>query len=404
MKYRLFFAIAVFASSVLATEAGLAQFVKIVGSPGFDTPCPGQTYSYGYNFTGIGLQNTGQLWSVSVGGSVVGSPYSNPGRIKWGNTATSSTVSLTVYVATASGSIQSSTFTTRHITIKSSPNTASPSIVGATASAPNYLAPGAPVTFSVPAIPNVNSYSWTFPSCFSPAAATTPTPVVTVQKTGNCSGPVSVAGRNNSCSFSSPSTSLVITRGSAATLPAIAGPDEFCYVFPLPYFVPKLPGIDSYHWAVPTSWEANGEIGGSGNVIILSPRPGSSQRTGSISVYGTINGFVNSNTVTKNVTINQVPPIPATLDYIISRRGPLCPGVSLSFTAAPSVGATSYEWAVDGLFRSNASRFFSFIETTPGPHTVTVRARNSCGSSDFKSKDYNVLSGFVSICGADIFH
>jgi hypothetical protein len=197
---------------------------------------------------------------------------------------------------------------------------------------------------------------------------------------------------------------LVITRGSAATLPAIVGPDEFCDAFPVAYFVPKLPGIDSYHWAVPTSWEANREIGGSGNVILLSRRPESSQRTGSISVYGTINGFVNSNTVTKNVTINVAPPIPATLDYISSRLGPFCSGIFLSFTAAPSAGATSYEWAVDGWpFPSYASRFFSFTQTNPGPHTVTVRARNSCGSSDFKSKDFNFLSGYGPICSTGGF-
>jgi hypothetical protein len=369
MKYRPLFAIAVFAWSVLATEAGRAQFVSIDGSSGYETPCPGKKYVYGYGYTGFVLQPYQQAWSVLAGGSIVGSPYANPVQIKWGNTATFSKVSVTVYLSDGSSSDSIITVSaSQNIYIKSSPNKSNPSIVGATATAPNFIAIGAPVTFSVPAIPNVNSYVWTFPSCFSPSTTTTGTPEVTVTKTGNCSGTVSVKGKNNSCSLFSQSTSLAIIRGKPVTLPAIVGPDEFCNSSPASYSVPNLPDIDTYHWTIPAGWLQMAR-GDAGSTIILSRNP-TSAPTGTISVYGTLNGFVNSNTVTKTVTIPTAPPpTPAPIGFLSEARN-WCPGVGVSFGAALSTGATSYEWAVDGRCPSSTARFFSSSQKMSGSFTA----------------------------------
>jgi hypothetical protein len=390
MKYRRVFATAFVAWSFLATQSARAQGIVQLSISGSGSACPGPTYNYGYSFSGAGsFTITGQQWTTT-NGNIVGGIDTDPSvSIIWPSSATSGVVELTLLDTTDNDQLTAAL----PVAIVSSPNTANPSIVGAPANDPNYLAPGASVTFSVAAIPNVNKYYWTFPSCFSPNTTTTSAPKVTAATTGTCSGTVSVKGYNNSCSFFSGSTSLAITR--IPPISSIIGPENFCTPGPAAYSVPIASGISSYTWGTSaTGWTIN-TAPGLGDTMTLS-RSSTGATTGTISVYGTVTGVGNTNTVTKNVTISTaVPSIPASLSYTCTCNictpscSLICAGVNVSFSAGASSGATSYQWAQNGklVFPGNTSQSLRFPTQglRHGPQIIQVRAINSCGQSASRS-------------------
>ncbi|WKL44908.1 hypothetical protein [Flavobacterium sp. ZE23DGlu08] len=335
---------------------------------GTGTQCPaltGQTYSI------IAVANaTTYNWTVPTGWSITAGTGTNSITVTSGSTGQNGTISVT-----ATNSCGTSSASSLGVTV----SPATPVTPGLIAGTPTVCPAIIGLTYSITAVTNATSYTWTVPTGWSITAGTgTNSITVTSGNTGQ-NGTISVTA-TNSCGTSSARTlAVTVSPATPATPGAISGTVTQCPALTgQTYSIATVANASSYTWTVPTGWTITG--GAATNTITVTS--GTAGQNGTISVTAT-NSCGTSLANTLGVTVSPATPVTPGL---IAGTPTVCPaimGLTYSITAVPN--ATTYTWTVPTGWSITAGAGTNSITVTSGSTgqngTISVTATNSCGTS-----------------------
>ncbi|MBP1673027.1 MAG: large protein [Bacteroidetes bacterium] len=225
------------------------------------------------------------------------------------------------------------------------------------------------ITYTVPLIPNAESYVWTLP--FGVIGSSTSNSITVNYEAYAISGNITVKGINT-CGVGAISTKEIIVNALPAAAGIITGKATVCQgQNEITYTVPTITNAISYLWTLP-----NGATGSSiTNSINVSY--GTTAVSGNISIEGTNecgDGIVSIKAI-------NVKPLPAAAG-VISGNAIVCQGDSSVFYSIPNIpNATSYVWTLpDGAIGNSTTNSISVnYGTTAVSGYITVKGTNSCG-------------------------
>ncbi len=324
---------------------------------------------------------TGQVYSIAAVTNATTYTWTVP--TGWTITAGAGTISITVttgaagqngnITVTAGNSCGTSAAQTKAVTVN--PGTpATPGVITGSTS----VCPGISLGYSIAAVTNATTYTWTVPAGWTiTAGAGTTSITVTTGATGQNGNITVTAG--NSCGTSAVRTlAVTVINGIPAVPGTITGAAALCpAVTGQVYSISAVPTATTYTWTVPTGWTITAGAG----TTSITVTSGAAGQNGNITVTAG-NSCGNSAAQTKAVTVN--PGTPAT-PGTITGPSPVCPNASgLTYSIAAVSGATTYTWAVPAGWTINSGQGTISISATSGAAggNITVSAGNSCGVSD----------------------
>jgi hypothetical protein len=181
--------------------------------------------------------------------------------------------------------------------------------------------------------------------------------------------------------YTGPTTLSTLTVQEAAAVPAaagpITGPASVCKNNSEIYSVGPIAGATSYVWTAPAGSTI---VSGQGTVSV-SVSFSASAVSGNISVYGS-NGAGNGAASDLMITVNTIPPVPATPD------GPAMVDLQNTTTSdyTTSSDADTYMWQISPASAGTISGTTAAAQVTwnpvfTGTAEITVKGQNSCGES-----------------------
>ena len=269
-------------------------------------------------------------------------------------TAGSSSGNVTVVANNACGSSAA-----QNLAVTVNPTPAQPGTITGNAT----ICSGTSNTYSISAVPNATSYTWTLPSGWSGTSNTTSISAIAGAAGGNI-----IVKANNACGSSVVQTLAVTVNAAPSTPGNISGNISICSGTSNTYSITSVSGATSYTWTLPGGW--------AGSSTTTSINATSNSTGGNISVTAD-NSCGSSSPQTLAVTVNSVPATPGN----ITGNTTTCQSVANTYSVIPVSGATSYTWSLPtGWTGSSVS---SSITATAGTVTgnITVTAVNSCGNS-----------------------
>jgi hypothetical protein len=318
---------------------------------------------------------TGGTWSTTSGGTF--SPSATTLNATW--TPPAGFVGTATLTLTSSGGSCGIVTGSKNITVNPLPSTPS-SITGTAAVCQGQTG----VVYSVPAIANATSYSWSYSGTGFTASGSTASIFGSFSASAT-SGVLTVRGVN-SCGNGPVSASFAITISSApAAAGTITGSSSLCQgQTGVPFSVAPIPGATSYLW----SYSGTG-FTPSGNTASITANFSASATAGILTVRGVNscgNGVASANF---NISLAQLPGTPGTI------LGPstVCRGqVGFTFTIPAIANATSYNWVYTGTgitFSGNTSMVTATISNTATSGVLRVRGVSACLNGPF-SADFPV--------------
>jgi len=291
---------------------------------GSSTVCQGQT---GVNYTTSASGATSYVWSLPSGASITSGGGTSSITVSYTTGASSGSVS--VYGTNSCGSGTSNSLP---ISVTSLPGAAS-TITGSTAVCQGQTG----VTYSVSAITNATSYSWSLPLGASITSGGGTSTITVSYSTGASSGSVSVYGTNSCGSGTANSKSITVS-----SLPGAAGTISGSTTVSqgqtgVTYSVSAIANATSYVWSLPAG--ASITSGSGTNVVIVTYSTGAS--SGSVSVYGA-NSCGSGTSSSLPVTVGSLPGAAGP----ISGSSTVCQGqTGVTYSVSAIANATSYVWS-----------------------------------------------------------
>jgi hypothetical protein len=191
------------------------------------------------------------------------------------------------------------------------------------------------VNYSISAVANASSYTWTIPSGITVLSGAGTTSIQVLVGANFTSGTLKVRA-NSSCGNSS-TRNLSLNTSTPSTPGSIAGNTKACSGDAFVYTVNAVNNATSYLWTVPTGTSIT--AGAGTNSITLSF--GANYTGGTLSVRA-LNGCGQSNA--RNLTLGRN--TPSTPSAIAGPTNNLCGGGNFIYSIAPVAGAASYTWTV----------------------------------------------------------
>lgn len=235
--------------------------------------------------------------------------------------------------------------------------------------------------YSITAVPDATSYTWTVPSGWSITAGAGTNSITVTSGGAGQNGNISVTA-SNSCGISSPGTlAVTVNPGTPATPGIISGAAEQCInKTGLIYSIAAVPNATSYAWTLPSGWTITSGAG----TTSITVSTGGGAVSGNLTVAAS-NSCGTSGTQSLTVIANSAIPLsPAT------PTGPtsICDIASgLVFTVPVVANATSYNWQLPSGWNITAGSGTNEITVVltagaqNGDQNITVTAGNSCGTS-----------------------
>lgn len=328
---------------------------------------------------------TSYIWTLPSG--VSGSSTTNTITVDYTVSASSGVIS--VYGTNFNGN---GTASSLNVTINPLPDPA-----GAITGLANVCTGQTNVVYTVPPIPNAQSYQWSFPTGVT-GSSTTNSISVSFGSNAN-SGDISVNGLND-CGTGASSSIAVTVNSIPAQAGSISGPSQVCKnQSGVMYSIPVIQNATSYTWTLPSGATGNSTT----NSITVNF--GESASSGNISVYGS-NDCGNGVASLTNITVNELPGNAGQIQGV----GEVCRNQSNIIYSIPSISnATSYIWTLPPGASGNSST--NSINLAYGPDAqsgnITVAGSNSCGNGLLSNFPVNVLplpenasviEGPVSVC------
>lgn len=336
---------------------------------GSTTVCQGQN-AVSYSVPAI-AGATGYNWSLPTGASLISGVNTNNITVDYNNTAISGNISVAGTNTCGSGTVSA------NFPVTINPLPAAAGTITGSAS----VCDGATgVTFSVPAIANATSYSWTVPGgAFITSGGTTNSITVNFI-TGSAGGAVMVQGVNTCGSGIASSMNvtvnpypgiadMIVGQSLITTCPSTAG---------VTYSIPLVSNATSYSWTVPSGASIVGGAGTNNITVDYSPAAVS----GNITVMP-VNSCGNGTSSTLAVTVNRLPDIAGSISG--SDTVSVCPVSSaVNYSVAPIFNSDYYMWSlpvgatiVSG--DSTNSITVSFSNTAVSGN-ISVYGQNACGT------------------------
>ncbi len=313
---------------------------------------------------GVTSPATGGTWTSSAGGTF--NPSATNLNATWtAPAAFSGTATLTL---TSSGGICGTATNSKPITVNPLPAAAG-SITGSASVCQGQSG----ISFSVPAIANATSYSWTYSGTgFTPSGNTAS--ILAAFSSTATSGNLTVRGVN-SCGNGVASATYAITVGAVpGAAGTITGSPSVCQgQNNVAFSVPAISGATSYQW----TYSGTG-FTPSGNTASITANFSATATSGVLTVRGVNscgNGVASAN---YSIALAQLPGTPGTI------LGPttVCKGqVGFSFTIPAITNATSYNWQYTGTgvtFSGNTNLVTITVSNTATAGSVRVRGVSGC--------------------------
>ncbi len=244
-------------------------------------------------------------------------------------------------------------------------------------------------TYSISAVTNATSYTWSAPAGWTiTAGGATTSATITTGATGQ-NGNITVTA-TDACGTSAASSQAVTVVATPATPGAITGTASQCPgLTSQTYSVTAVTYATTYTWNVPGGWTITG---GSGtNSITVTT--GAAGNNGNITVTAG-NSCGTSAAQTLAVTVNPgTPATPGAITGTVTQ----CPGLtSQTYSITAVANATTYTWAVPAGWTITAGAGTTSITVTTGTTgqngNITVTAGNGCGTSAAQSLAVTVVA------------
>ncbi|HEY0109452.1 MAG TPA: kelch repeat-containing protein, partial [Fibrella sp.] len=325
--------------------------------------CPGETISV--PFTKSGTFNAGNVFTAQL--SNAAGSFASPTNIGTLTSVNSGTISATIPAGAAQGSgyrirvvgsNPSTTGTDNGMSLSvNPPGPAQPSVITGDIT----VCSGVSQTYSVTAVSNATSYTWTLPLGWT---GTSTTNTITVTPSAS-SGSITVTAAN-SCGTSASSNLAVTTSATPAQPGTINGSATVCPNVSQTYSVPAVAGATTYTWTLPAGWS------GTSTANSITVTTGTSGGTISVTANNSCGASVVRTLV---VAATAAPAAPGTISGATS----LCSGMPQTYTVPAVAGATSYTWALPPGWTGTSTT--NSISATPNATggTVSVTATNACG-------------------------
>ncbi len=333
---------------------------------GTSTICQGASAVFS---AGMALNADSYAWSVPAGATIIAGENTNTITVLFSSSAVSGDI-----CASGVNSCGASTL----MQCKSITISPLPAVAGAISGPATVCQGQTTAVYSVGAISNANSYSWTLPANATiTSGGTTNTITVNYGVTAE-SGNITVKGMNT-CGFGVSSTFSVVTNPLPGTTGPISGSSTVCQgQSGVEYTVGATSNCTTYSWTVPPS--ATIISGSSTNSIMVNF--GIIATSGLVTVKG-VNNCGNGNSSSFPVVVN---PLPGNAG-IISGPSTFCQGQSgvvYSVSAIPN--ASSYVWTIPANATIASGASSNSITVNYGNASssgyVTVKGMNSCGSGN----------------------
>ncbi|MFV8378400.1 LamG-like jellyroll fold domain-containing protein [Flavobacterium sp. LB3R33] len=344
-------------ASTLAVTVSPATPVTPGLITGIQTVCPAIT-GLAYSITLVPNATT-YNWSVPTGWSITAGAGTNSITVTSGSTGQNGTISVT-----ATNSCGTSSVRTLAVTV----SPATPAIPGVISGSAEQCISRTGLVYSISAVANATSYTWTLPSGWSITTGTN-TSSITVSTSGTAvAGNITVTA-NNSCGTSGAQTFAVsVNTAIPATPGLINGVTVICPTKTLTYSIAAVSNANSYVWTVPTNWSiTSGQ--GTTSIIVQVPNNASS---GFVSVVAT-NVCGNSSPSTLQVDVNTNGGVSAGIDRIV------CSGTA-SIDLAGSISGVinnqnEWDWVVTTGTINSPNSLLSIYTLPPGftSGNITIR-------------------------------
>jgi hypothetical protein len=239
------------------------------------------------------------------------------------------------------------------------------------------------VNYSIAAVANASSYTWTIPSGITVVSGAGTTSIQVLVGGNFTSGTLKV--RANSACGNSSTRNLSLNTSTPSTPGSIAGNTKACSGDAFVYTVNPVNNATSYLWTIPTGTSIT--AGAGTNSITLSFGP--SYIGGTLSVRA-LNGCGQSNA--RSLTLGRN--TPSTPAAISGPTNNLCDGGNFTYSIAPVANATSYTWTVPSgcnILTNNGTSVTVSFPSNFNTGSITVRAVNGCGSGTARSLSLNRL-------------
>ncbi|MDD3875540.1 MAG: T9SS type A sorting domain-containing protein [Bacteroidales bacterium] len=281
----------------------------------------------------------------------------------WTGTSTSSSINATggsiggTISVTAGNSCGSST--SQSLTVTVNPLSVQPGAISGSLA----VCSGTNQTYSISAVNNATSYTWTLPSGWVGTSTG-----ISINATAGANGGTITVKSNNACGSSSVSSINVSVNNVPAMPTSITGSAVVCSSTAQTYSIASVNGATSYTWTLPSGW--------SGTSNTTSINTNTSTSGGNIMVTAN-NSCGSSGAQTKTITVNALPTTPGN----ITGNAVICEGVSNTYSVSPVNGASYYIWSTPSGWTGTSST--NIINVIPGQASgnITVAAGNDCGLS-----------------------
>ena len=311
---------------------------------------------------------TSYNWTVPIGWSITSGVGTNSITVTTGAAGQNGNITVN-----ASNSCGTSAVRTLAVTV----NPGTPATPGAIAGTVAVCPAISGLTYSITAVLNATSYTWTLPSGWT-GTSTTNSINVTSGSAGQ-NGNIEVTA-TNSCGTSTASTlAVTVSPGTPAQPAAITGNSSVCPAATgLVYSVSAVPNATSYNWTVPTGWTITGGAGTSSITVTA----GSAGQNGNITVTA-INICGTSAAQTLAVaTSSGIPAVPGP----ITGNSDQCANTSGHIYSIASVpNATTYSWSLPSGWTISVGAGTTSITVSiaagAASGNISVTAGNICGTS-----------------------
>jgi len=338
-----------------------------IAAPNGTKACPGDIMHYSIAAV---LNATSYAWTAPLGGTVTSGQGTTSVTVTYDAGFTTSGALSVKAVNNCGSSAASNLNITRNTT--TTPGTIS--VSGGSAA----VCPGDARTYSIVAVPNATSYTWTPPTggVINSGQGTTSI-VMSFNSSFTSSGSLRVTA-NNGCG-SSTARSLTISRNNPSQPGGITvsgGTAAVCPGDARTYSVTSVSGI-TYNWLPPTGGVINS---GQGTNKITMSFNSSFTLSGNLSVTATNSCGTSA---ARSLTISRnLPPSPGTIT-VTGGTAAVCPGDARTYSVTPVSGYT-YSWTppTGGVINSGQGTnkiVMSFNNSFTASGTLKVSAINACG-------------------------
>ena len=340
--------------------------------------------------TGVTITNNNTCFGTSKTLSVTGGSLGTGASWEWftgscGGTSAGTGSSITVnpaagtsttYYVRAAGTCNTTTCTQGTVTVSPAAPAQPAAITGTTPVCPAVTG----MTYSISAVADATSYTWTVPTGWSITAGAGTNSITVTSGSAGQNGNISVTA-TNSCGTSTAQTlAVTVSAGAPATPGVITGTANQCINRTgLIYSIAAVPNATNYTWTVPSGWTVTAGAGTTSITV----------STGAAAVSGNITVTASNTCATSSASSFAVivsPAAPVTPNAPTGDASVCTSATLLNYTTTAVTNAISYTWTIPSGWTIVSGAGTNSISVNMGTaangnYNISVRASNACGTS-----------------------